>query len=211
MKTALLVEDHEITRVWLRDLLGDAFPRINVREAINCKQAREAIKTHSFDLALLDINLPDGSGVSLVGEITKQSPETYCVMNTIMDDDKCLFSSLQAGAKGYLLKEQPREKLIKHLHGALNNEPPLSPAIARRVLRFFHKKPVTQPTSNLSSREEEVLTFIAKGLNRTDISRLLGITSNTAAGHVKNIYVKLNVSSRAEATLQAARLGLVRA
>jgi len=209
MKTALLVEDHAETRLWLRELLCDTFPGIKVSEALTCKQAREFINIRYYDLALFDINLPDGSGISLVEEIENRTLDTYCVMSTIIDDDKCLFEALRAGAQGYLLKGQPREQLIKRLHGILHGEPPLSPAIARRVIRYFHKKVSRQQKSNLSNREQEVLTFIAKGLNRTDVSRLLGITSHTAAGYIKNIYVKLNVSSRAEATLQAARLGLV--
>jgi len=209
MKTALLVEDHEETRLWLRDLLNEAFPGIDVSEAFSCKQAKKLINVHCYDLALFDINLPDGSGISLVEEVGRRTRNTYCVMSTIVDDDKCLFAALRAGAQGYLLKGQPREQLIKRLHGILDDEPPLSPAIARRVIRYFHKTVGVQQTSNLSNREQEVLTFIAKGLNRTDVSRLLGITSHTAAGYIKNIYVKLNVSSRAEATLQAARLGLV--
>lgn len=156
--------------------------------------------------------MPDGSGIDLVREISQNSPDTYCVIATIYDDDDHLFAALQAGAQGYLLKEQPKGELLKRLQGILLGEPPLSPAVARRVLRHFQKEVQNNPkqSTKLSNRETEVLTLIAKGLNRTDIAELLGITSNTAAGYIKTIYQKLNISSRAEATLEASRMGLVR-
>ena len=209
MQTALLLEDHEDTRKWLGTLIQDAFGGIDVSAVSTLSAAREQIKQRRFNLAVVDISLPDGSGIDLIHDLAHSSPETYCVVATIFDDDAHLFSALQAGAQGYLLKEQPKEQLLARLQGILNGEPPLSPAVARRVLRHFRKQTETAPDVALSERETEVLTLIAKGMSRTDVARLLGITSNTAAGYIKTIYQKLNVSSRAEATLEATRLGLV--
>lgn len=212
MQTALLLEDHEDTRKWLKELVEGAFRGIEVTAVSTLAAARKQIAGRRFNLAIVDISLPDGSGIDLIREIAQDSPETYCVVATIFDDDDHMFAALQAGAQGYLLKEQPKEQLRKRLEGILNGEPPLSPAVARRVLRHFRKIPAAAPPEvKLSDRETEVLTLIAKGMNRSDIARLLGISTNTAAGYIKTIYQKLNVSSRAEATLEASRLGLVNA
>jgi len=210
MQTALLVEDHVDTLRWMSDLLRDAFAGIDVTEASTLSEAREHIKRTHFNLALIDINLPDGSGIDLIREITRQHPESYCVVATIFDDEEILLAALKAGAQGYLLKEQPKEQLLKRLQGILAGDPPLSPAIARQILHHFHEVAESPPDVKLSPREKEVLTLIAKGYTRTEIADLLAISSHTAAGYIKAVYQKLNVSSRAEATLEAARLGFVR-
>lgn len=208
MRTALLLEDYEDTRQWLAELIRSAFGGIEVVTASTLAMARKALDKHHFNLAVVDISLPDGNGIDLIKEISEREPETYCVVATIFDDDDHLFAALQAGAQGYLLKEQPKEQLLSRLKGILNGEPPLSPAVARQVLRHFRNQHDSVTNVHLSMRETEVLTLIAKGMSRTDISRLLGITSNTAAGYIKTIYQKLNISSRAEATLEATRRGL---
>ncbi len=212
MQYALILEDHNDTRQWLTQLVQQAFDGITVSAVPTLAAARQALQQQRFNLAIIDINLPDGSGIELVREIDATTPETYCVMATIYDDDDHLFSALQAGAQGYLLKEQPQQELLTRMQGILRGEPPLSPAVARRVLRHFRRRvesKIIDEQSNLSARETEVLTLIAKGLNRNEIAALLGITGNTTAGYIKSIYQKLNVSSRAEATLEASRMGLV--
>jgi len=209
MQTALLVEDHEVTRQWLAEMITAAFGDIHVVTASTLEGGRHALQSHHFNLALIDISLPDGNGIDLIREITRHSPETYCVVATIYDDDEHLFSALQAGAQGYLVKEQAKDQLLTRLKGILNGDPPLTPAIARRVLRHFRAQDKTSPAVRLSERETEVLTLIAKGYARGEIAELLGITKNTAASYIKKTYQKLNVSTRAEAALKAARLGLV--
>ena len=209
MQNVLIIEDFADTRSWLREVLIGAFQAIEVVEAATLAQARKELAERSFDLALVDINLPDGSGIELVAEIVRQSPTTYCVMATIFDDDQHLFPALQAGAQGYLLKEQSKAEFIRSLQGLLLGEPPLSPAIARKILRHFHAPSEQPEQGNLSDREKEILTLVAKGYKRGEIGPMLGITPNTVATHVKTIYGKLNVSSRAEATMEALRLGLI--
>ncbi|MDE0952649.1 MAG: response regulator transcription factor [Halioglobus sp.] len=206
----LLLEDHTDTRIWLKDLLMEALDGIAVLEAETIGEAKVILEGNIVNLALLDINLPDGSGIDLARDITAASNDTYIVMTTIFDDDKHLFAALQAGAKGYLLKEQPRTQLIQHIQGILKGEPPLSPSIARRILTYFQDAPVQKSDSCLSKREEEVLTLAAKGYKTKEISKMLEISLNTTAGYLKSIYKKLNISSRAEATLEATKLGLVK-
>jgi DNA-binding NarL/FixJ family response regulator len=207
----LLVEDHKETREILASVLLDAFGSIQITQASTLAQARARLKAQSFNLALVDIGLPDGSGIDLVAQMSRTMPQVYVVVMTIFDDDQHLFAALQAGAHGYLLKEQTHEELVNHLKGMLQGQPPLSPAVARRILQHFHMQ--TRPFSRhvLTDRESEVLILLAKGLTCKELASLLGISPHTTAGHVKNIYRKLNINSRAEASLEAARLGLVSA
>jgi DNA-binding NarL/FixJ family response regulator len=144
-------------------------------------------------------------------------PSALSVVVTIYDDDDHLFPALQAGAFGYLLKEQPQDTLITQLVRMTQGEPPLSPAIARRVLAYFaqaHQRRVqaVQAIENeiaLTERETDVLMRVSKGFTLPEISKQLGISRHTVADHVKAIYRKLGVSSRAEAALEAVRRGIV--
>ncbi len=210
MRLILVVEDHDDTRRWWEEHVTDAFPDATAMGAITLQEARTLLRDHAFALALVDINLPDGSGIDLVREIVKDHPDTYCVITTIFDDDAHIFSALQAGVMGYLIKEQPLEHQVQQLKSALHGQPPLSPGVARRILQYFslqNKKPDTSET--LTDRENDVLQLIAKGFSRPEVARLLGLTTNTIASYTKVIYQKLNVSSRAEAVYEGLRLGLI--
>jgi DNA-binding NarL/FixJ family response regulator len=210
MQTVLLLEDFADTRAWLCEVLQTAFQAIAISEAATVAQAHAHLTRTAFDLALIDINLPDGSGIDVIRDISRDAPNTYCVVATIFDDDDNIFAALQAGAQGYLLKEQPTAELIRNLQGLIRGEPPLSPAIARKILRHFHA-PAAQPAAvDLSEREKEILALVAKGYKRGEIGPMLGISPHTVATHIKTIYSKLNVTSRAEATVEALRLGLVK-
>ncbi len=210
MQTVLVLEDHPETRGWLCDIINQAFKEVVIAEASSQAQARKLITEKKFDLALIDLNLPDGNGVDIIRELNRVSPHTYCVVATIFDDDEYLFPALEAGAQGYLLKEQTSEEFIHSLQGIIKGEPPISPAIARKMIQHFHGTPDTSDKPELSDREKEILSAIAKGLSRNEAAEILGITSNTVASHLKSIYGKLNVSNRAQATLEALRLGLVK-
>lgn len=160
------------------------------------------------DIALIDLGLPDGSGVELIGELNRHAPQTLCIVASIFDDNEHLFPALRAGAQGYLLKDQPLIQIIELLKGIAEGRPPLSPAIARKLLGHF--QPVTQPAlEQLTERETEVLRYIAKGMTLPETARILGISPHTISGYVKNIYRKLNISSRAEAATTARNLGIV--
>lgn len=212
MNTALVVEDHDHMREWLAKVASEAFPGTDVTTADTLGQARRHLSGQGFALALVDISLPDGSGVDLIGELCADTRvETYPVVTTIYDDDQHLFSALEAGAKGYLLKDQPRKRLVEQLQGIVRGEPPISPSVARRILRYFNRRPAPErpDAPQLTDREREVLDLLSRGFNRNDIAQALEISPHTAAGHVKAIYRKLNVSGRAEATLEAVQLGII--
>jgi DNA-binding NarL/FixJ family response regulator len=210
--TALVLEDQPDTRAWLAQVLVQAFPNVHVLQAATIAEARALLGAHTIDLALLDLDLPDGSGVTIIEALSLASPSTRSVVATIYDDDDHVFPALRAGASGYLLKEQPQDALVAMLKRIVGGEPPLSPAIARRMLRFFLPAPTTTQAADdehLSPREEEVLQLIAKGYKLAEVGELLKVSRNTAAGYLKSVYRKLNISSRAEATLAAAKRGLV--
>lgn len=210
MKRSLIVEDDPEARQWMAGVIVEAFPEITVSTAADLGSGRAAVTGCSFDLAVIDINLPDGSGIDLVRELSECCPDTYCVVTTIFGDDQHIFAALKAGARGYILKDQARERLVKRLRGIAQGEPPLSAAVARRILRYFQRPSASPSDAGLSTREQEVLTLIGKGYSRSEIAELLHISPNTAASYVKTVYQKLNVSSRAEAALEAVRFGLIR-
>lgn len=218
MKTALIVEDLPDIRAWLAEVAQEAFPGLKLTLAARFSEGVAAIAAEPFDLALVDLGLPDGSGIDLVSLLQDRQPEALPVVVSIYDDDEHLFPALQAGAFGYLLKEQPREQLVAQLLRISQGEPPLSPPIARRVLGHFagaagRRAALAQQIeeqARLTERESEVLQRVAKGFTLAEIASQFGLTRNTVAAHIKNVYRKLNVSSRAEAALEAARRGLVR-
>lgn len=211
MNNVLILEDHTEVRVWLSSLVQKSFEGTNITQTSTVAQAMQALRGETFDLALIDYQLPDGLGVDVIREILKHSPQTYCVIATIFDDDKRILEALKAGAKGYLLKEQSELKLIASLQGILRGDPPLSPVVARKLIRHFQIPPEPEKVGyeTLSTREIEILTLVAKGLNRGEIAEKLLISSHTVSSHIRNIYGKLDVNSKAKATVKAVQLGLI--
>ena len=214
MYNILLLEDLPEIRAWLKSLVMQVFPAAQITESSRVHDALAQISAQRFDLALIDLGLPDGSGTDVVAALRESQPDAQSVVVTIHDDDEHLFPALQAGAYGYILKEQSRELITEHLQRISQGEPPLSPSIARKVLKYFAAQPVApaslMPEVSLTERESEVLLRVAKGFTLPEIGVQLGLSRYTIADYVKQIYRKLNVSSRAEAALEAQRLGLFR-
>lgn len=198
-------------------VLKTAFPETEVSCASRRDEALRCVAETPFDLALVDLGLPDGSGVEVVAVLRQHQPHALSVVVTIYDDDSHLFPALQAGAFGYLLKDQPRDVLVAQLQRIVDGEPPLSPPIARRVLAHFasgvqrREALMRQVESevHLTDRESDVLQRVAKGYTLPEIAQQFGLSRHTVGDYIKQVYRKLNVSSRAEATLEAARRGLV--
>ena len=217
MKHALIVEDLPQAREWLGAVLAQAFPAVEVTTVGRRDHALACVAQQPFDLALIDLGLPDGSGVDVVGALRQHQPQALPVVVTIYDDDEHLFPALQAGAFGYLLKEQAQEALVAQLLRMVDGEPPLSPPIARRVLAHFaaglpRREALLRQVEaqvHLTERETEMLQRVAKGYTLAEIAQQFGLSRHTVGDHIKQVYRKLNVSSRAEAALEAARRGLV--
>ncbi len=211
----LLVEDLRDVRDWLAGLVRELDPRADVRTAHDLASAGRLLDAGTaFGLALVDLGLPDGSGIELIRRLGREQPEAAVVVTTIYADDAHLFPALAAGAQGYLLKEQPPELLRWHLAQLAQGVPALSPAIARRVLEHFRRQDSEAPAQPagplvaLTPRETEVLSLIGRGLRANEAARQLGLSESTVVTYVKNIYRKLGISSRAEAALEASRRGL---
>jgi len=210
MKTAWIVEDHPATAAIVQAAATTAFPGLVALADGRLSEARARLLAgYRPDLALIDLDLPDGSGIELLEQLRQLHPGCVMVVATIYADDGHLFPALRAGAQGYLLKDESRDRISEALRGIDRGEPPLSPSIARRLLRVF-AAPARQPDEEeLSPRERETLTLIAKGYHLPEVAQSLGVTRSTAATYIKTIYRKLAVTSRAEATMEASRRGLI--
>lgn len=207
---ALVVEDLDEPRQWLAEILPQVLPSLRrVDAAATLAEARECMRNHSYGLALVDWGLPDGNSENLIRELVAARPGALVIVATIHDDDAHVFPALRAGASGYILKSQPRQVVAEQLRRIDSGELALSPSIALRVLKHFHAG-VQPPTGKtLTEREIEVLRLIAKGYKVSEAGQLLGISAHTVTTYIRDIYRKLGISTRAEATLEAARRGLV--
>ena len=206
----LILEDIAETRDWLRAILQEAYGEVDVETAAMLREAR-AMVDDGYDLALLDLGLPDGSGLDLLRIMKARHPGTLCVVTTVMGDDATVVAALSAGADGYLLKENPASVLIRQLQQILDGVPALSPSIARRIMDHFRLTgPASDEDVRLTDRETEVLGLIGRGLRNAEVAKELGIAESTVAGYIKDVYRKLGISSRAEAAWHASRLGLAR-
>ena len=211
MKKALIVEDVTETRKWLREVTENCFEGCDVYETKNVREALFSIKGHDFDLALVDLGLPDGSGIDVVQKLAACEHDVMIIVATVMGDDASVVGAISAGANGYLLKDSLPDVFERQLRQIEQGIPALSPSIARRILDHFRTTAEPeQPDANLTPRERDVLGLIGRGLRNADAAKALGLTESTIASHIKSIYMKLGISSRAEAALQAARLGLTK-
>jgi DNA-binding NarL/FixJ family response regulator len=212
VERVLIVEDHEDAIDALTAVVSDVFesPEIVVRKKVST--GMEALRDQKFDIALLDLGLPDGSGIELVDYINLNQAECLSVVTTIFDDEKHLFDALKSGACGYLLKGHSPDELKSYLIEAVSGRPALSPSVAQSILRFFRSEsPPDQREAvleQLTKREMDVLSLIAKGYSVKEVSELLEISNNTVAHHIKSLYSKLNVHNRAEATAVAVQLNI---
>lgn len=220
----LLVEDLAHCRAWLVQALQAAFPQARIETADSVAAGLAALVS-APRLAVVDLGLPDGSGMKVIEALHQRLPDCHVVVSSVFDDDAHLFGALRAGATGYVLKDEPVDALASMLRGIVAGQPPLSASIARRLLRHFSAPrpavawPAIPPAADssaeeaaesLTQRETEVLKLSAKGYSGPQIAELLSISRHTVSGYLKDIYRKLRISSRAEATLEAARRGYVR-
>lgn len=216
----LLVEDQSKTRQWLTAILHKAFPE---KDVLACDSLSDAFAhlpalregNQRLWLAVIDINLPDGSGIELVREVAAGWPDTLAVVATMYDDDAHLMEAIGAGAKGYLLKGDEADVLVGYLRRLTAGEPAMSPSIAHRILAHFRemaeqKLPATplRHQQALSPRETEVLSLLGKGFTVAETAQRLELSPQTVATYVRTIYSKLSISNRAQATLEARRRGL---
>lgn len=208
-RSVLIVEDTEATRIWLADLVGQAWPAASIVAVVDVRSAKLAINGQRFDLCLIDLGLPDGSGIEIIEVLKSKSEPSYIVVATIYDDDRNVFDALRAGANGYILKDDPKPLVLDYLKGLDQNKHAFSERALERVVSHFHGQGETKKDSSLTVREEEVLVMLAKGYSAAETARSLGLTTNTVKGYIKLVYSKIGVSSRAQATTWAIKQNLI--
>jgi DNA-binding NarL/FixJ family response regulator len=205
----LILEDLAETRRWLGGIVREAFPGCAITEASSLREGLAAAREGTHDLALVDLALPDGSGLDVVRALRRHDPEALVVVATVMGDDASIIAAISAGAHGYLLKDSPADLFVTQLTQLRSGYPALSPSVARLMMQHFASTAfVPEDAALLTPREAEVLSLVARGLRNSEVADKLNLTAHTVAGYIKSIYAKLGISNRAEAARRAARLGL---
>jgi DNA-binding NarL/FixJ family response regulator len=237
IQTALIVEDIPEVNQWMAEMLAAVFPAITIYQAYTLKQAfhllkhapnysrlsNDALKTDhpqiapssAYDLALIDLGLPDGCGLEIIEHCALHHPDMISIVVTIFEDDQHLFKALHQGAQGYLLKDLQPAVFQQNLRQIAQGEAVLSPLFVKKMLHYMRQiglnraistQPVVLP---LTPREKQVLGCIGRGLQVNETAQSLNISVHTVSSYIKEIYRKLNISSRAEAVLVAVQYGLI--
>lgn len=202
----LILEDNVATANYLAKMLHTLFPQEKAVAFHTIAEGRKWLKDNHSSFALIDIGMPDGSGLTFLREFKKKNLSAIAIIVSSFSDDENIFKALSEGADGYILKDEDEKIAIHTLEKIRNGEPPLSPEIALRMMKHFRRD---QNQKDLSPREMETLRLISMGHTISEASKELGIGHQTVAGYVKSIYQKLHVSSRAEATREAIKRGLI--
>jgi len=174
------------------------------------EDALRAMDRERPDVILTDLGLPGLSGIEGIRILKERYPETPTVVLTVYDDEEEIFDALCAGASGYLLKNTPPARLLECLQEVVGGGAPMSPEVARRVVKLFREiRPPARASHNLTPQETELLKLLVEGHNYKTAAAELGITTNTVSFHLRNIYAKLQVHSKSEAVAKALRDHLV--
>ena len=202
IKVAIVEDDARIRKV-VTEVLAGANDCLCVGGFADGTTAVAGLPSLAPDVILMDINLPDLSGVECVARVSPQLPGTEIIMLTVFQDPATIFQALAAGAHGYLVKPVMPKQLLEAIREIRAGGVPMSPAIAREVVDFFRRKPASATgavaeEAGLAPREQQVLKCLVGGLSYKEIAGELGITSNTVGTYVRRIYEKLHVRSRRE-------------
>lgn len=207
----IICDDQAIVRDGLAMLLKLESDINVVGTAEDGAAAVEMVAKEKPDLVLMDLKMPVMNGVEATRQIRAKYPEVKVLVLTTYDDDEWVFDAIQAGASGYLLKDTPRDEVIKVIRGTVSGKVYLDPAVAGKVLEqvsSHQTQPATLITSKLTDREIEILRLLAKGLANKDISEQLFLSEGTVRNHVSTILAKLEVSDRTQAAIIAIQHGL---
>jgi DNA-binding NarL/FixJ family response regulator len=208
----ILADDHALVRQGIRQFLEEADDITVVAEAASGAEAVSLVEQYQPDVAVLDIQMPGGSGIEATRQIRTRFPAVRVLVLTAYDEDPYVFALLEAGAKGYILKSADAKDLVEAVRKVYRGETALSPQVTEKVVRELQRgrpQGAAQQVEPLTSREIEVLRLVAEGLTNKAIGRKLDISDRTVQGHLANIYGKLGVSSRTEAVTEALKRGWI--
>jgi two-component system, NarL family, response regulator DevR len=198
----MVVDDHDVVRMGLKAFINAEEDLEVVAEASSGAQAIPIARIHRPDVVIMDVRMPDGSGVDACRELRNQSPETQVIMLTSYSDDNALFSSIVAGAAGYLLKQTPAEELISSIRRVGAGKALLDPEVTMKVLdriRAATAESKDPKLAHLSPTEERILEKVAEGLTNRQIAERIRLSEKTVKNYVSSILRKLEVTRRAEA------------
>lgn len=203
MPKIVIVEDNRVIRDGLEKLVNE-LP--GYRCVCACGSAEEALRDvpkHEPDIVMMDIHLPNMSGIQCASHLKARFPNLQILMLTVYEDEDKIFRALQAGASGYILKRKGTDEVVDALEELRQGGAPMTSAIARKVVASFRGEPATEGNpSNLSRRETEILDCLTRGMANKEIADELKITVATTRWHLKQIYEKLHVRSRTEAAMK---------
>ena len=198
----LIADDHSVLRQGLVSLIGFEADMMVVGEASNGREAVDLWREQRPDVILLDLRMPELDGVGVIKQIRADDENTRIIVLTTFDGDEDIYRAIQAGAKGYLLKDVPREALIDSIRRVYAGETCLPVHLANKLAERIRG-------GSVSEREIDVLKLMAQGKSNKEIGSVLFVSAGTIKSHVKSIFAKLNVNSRAEAVANAAHRGLI--
>lgn len=207
--TVALVEDTPSVRDNLAELLREADDLEVMGIYGNGRSALKGFKDNQPTVAIVDLGLPDISGIEVIRQAASMTPRIEAIAYTVFDDEVSLFLALKAGAVGYLLKEASGQQILDAIRETLRGGAMISPTLARRLLKEFNA-PNTEPLPELTPREREVLEHLVQGANYLNVAARLGIGAETVRTHIKSIYRKLHVSNRADVVRTAIERKLVK-
>jgi DNA-binding NarL/FixJ family response regulator len=207
----ILADDHAVVRAGIRQFLEHASDIDVIAEADDGEVARNLIARHKPDVAVLDIQMPQATGIEVTRWIRANCPEVGVLVLTAYDDDPYVMAVLQAGANGYVLKTASPTEIVQAVRDVNEGKSALDPVIAQKLMRHISgQRPSDEIAYEaLTDRELEVLTLAGKGFTNKAIGMQLGISDRTVQGHLAKTYSKLQAGSRTEAVMRAVSLGLI--
>ncbi|HRE01662.1 MAG TPA: response regulator transcription factor, partial [Ilumatobacteraceae bacterium] len=201
-----LLDDHEVVRRGVRDLLESAGDIEVVGEASTAAEALARVPATNPHVAVLDVRLPDGSGVEVCRDLLSAMPTLRCLMLTSFTDDEALFDAIMAGASGYVLKEVRGSDLVDSVRRVAGGQSLLDPHVTAKVLERLRNPLTDERTASLTPQEQAILSHLAEGLTNRQIGEKMYLAEKTVKNYVSNVLAKLGMSHRTEAAVYAARL-----
>ena len=205
MTTVAIIEDNKTMRETLVELINSTPEYKCICACPTSKEALAQVPKHHPDVALMDINLPDESGIACTAQLTVKMPDLQVIMVTVYADTDLILQALKAGACGYILKRFRPEEIIQAVADVRAGGAPMTPEIARMLVRSFRAPSPAPSADGLTTREAEILELLAEGLSNKEIADKKDITAGTVRNHLGNIFRKLHVRCRTEAAAKYLR------